>query len=97
MSGLGAGLAGMSLLKKIAVGGAVFVFLLLALAITLRSCDKAEQRRENQLQTQGSQQERLRNNEEVINAVQNAQRPVTRNELERVRDKYDRTRRQVGQ
>lgn len=95
MSGLGKMLPVNPLYRVLAIAGGV-LSLLAAVALLLRSCDKKDQRIENKLEQKGAVTERLRNNEEVINAVQNAQRPVTRNELERVRDKYDRTR-QNGQ
>jgi len=92
MSGIGMGLAALSPLKKIVAGGAAFLFLLLALALILRSCDKKEQRHENQLVTQGAQQERGRQNEETFNAVLNASRPITDAERNVVCSRYDRNR-----
>lgn len=49
-----------------------------------------EERHDNAMVTIGGQSEIIKSNEETINAVQNAQRPATANELQRVCDAYDR-------
>lgn len=85
----------MKLLSNPYVLGAVGVgvlLLIVALILFFRNLERGEVREEENLQNQGAVIERLQTQEETLNAVRNAQRPVTDDELERVRDKYDRNR-----
>ena len=92
MSGIGAGFKALNAFQRIGIAVGGFMLLLAGLALILRSCEKREERHENQLINQGATQERGRQNEETLNAVQNAARPATDAERQRVCSRYDRNR-----
>ncbi len=82
----------------IAIGAGVLILIAIAFFTGLFGFwDKQDQRHDSAVKNSGELQERQRNNEEVINAVTNANRPITDPERERVREKYDRNRNQNRQ
>lgn len=81
------------------LAGAIGVALIVLIALGLRHIERGAVRREGQLQRQGAQEERLKQNEETINAVRQANdavRDPDPGDVERMRAKYDRSRRADG-
>lgn len=75
--------------KYIGAGVGVLI-ILIGIALFFRNVEKGQIREENNLRNQGQSEERVKSNEETFNAIQNANRPVTRDELNVVCGKYDR-------
>lgn len=75
------------------VRGAVIALLGLFMVLAFRSCDKRHNQEQANLVNQGATLERVQQQSETINAVQNAQKAVehpTPEQLNIVCDKYDR-------